>query len=86
MRCYIEWNNNYNNTFYLRIEPTSNNISIVTNSNGECKDEWDCVSDDIVETFKCNWDEIQKLLYEYKYQQITQDIKFYSCNSNHFIL
>jgi hypothetical protein len=82
MRCYIEWNYNYNNTFYLRIDPTTNNISIVTNSNGKCKEEWSCVSYEIVETFKCKWDEIQKSLYEYKYRQITQDIKFIKITSS----
>lgn len=75
-RLHIDWDKNYNRVFYLRLDPLSGNISIITNSNGKCKEEWSCVSYEIVETFKCNWDEIQKSLFDYKYNQIINDRQF----------
>lgn len=75
-QVYIDWDKNYNVVFYLRIDPVSKNISIVTNANGNCKTLWKHVDKETEKGFKKNWDKIQLTLNDYKYLQIVKDKLF----------
>jgi len=78
-RNYINWNENYGKTFKIVNTPEGaqsggewnpNLVSIVTPENKNTWSNWKEVSQDILNNFKKNWDEIQKSLGNHKYNQI----------------
>jgi len=78
-RNYINWNENYGKTFKIVNTPEGaqsggewnpNLVSIVTPENKNTWSNWKEVSQDILNNFKKNWDEIQKSLGDHKYNQI----------------
>jgi hypothetical protein len=78
-RNYINWNENYGKTFKIVSTPEGaqsggewnpNLVSIVTPENKNAWSNWKEVSQDVLNNFKKNWDEIQKSLGDHKYNQI----------------
>jgi hypothetical protein len=76
---YINWNENYGKTFKIVSTPKGAQskgewnpdlVSIVTPENGGAWNNWKEVSQDVLNHFKKNWDEIQKSLGDHKYNQI----------------
>ena len=82
-KYYIDWDENYGKTFKVVKTPegrqsggewNSNLISVVTPENGDAWFEWEEVSEDILNNWKDNWNNIQKSLGVHKYNQIVRSM------------
>ena len=74
---YIDWDSNYGKTFRIVHTPEGATenwnpdlISVVTPENSNAWFEWVELPEEKLTRFKKNWDEIQKTLPNYKYEQI----------------
>lgn len=78
---YIDWDKNYNKSFSLVYTPkdaTDNYedglLSVVTPENGSSWNDWKQVDQNTINTWRANWNNIQKTLAPHKYQQILKHI------------
>ncbi len=80
----IDWDENYGITFKIVKTPegrqsvgewNTNLISVVTPENESAWTDWEEVSEDILNNWKDNWDNIQKSLGTHKYNQIIRSKK-----------
>jgi hypothetical protein len=77
---YIDWDENYGRTFKLVYTPegrqsgewSPNLVSVVTPENGDAWTDW--VELENVDSWKENWDNVQKSLADHKYNQIIRGI------------
>ena len=85
-KYYIDWDENYGITFKIVKTPEGrqsvgewnpNLISVVTPENESAWTDWEEVSEDILNNWKDNWDNIQKSLGTHKYNQIIRSIELY---------
>jgi hypothetical protein len=80
-RIYIDWDENYGKTFKLVHTPegrqsgewSPNLVSIVTPENGDAWTDW--VELENTDSWKENWDNVQKSLGDHKYNQIIRSIR-----------
>jgi len=82
-KYYIDWDKNYGKSFKLVYTPegaqsgvewTPDLISIVTPENTNAWYEWEELSDEKLDMWKENWDNIQKTLGNHKYNQIIRNM------------
>ncbi len=80
-RIYIDWNENYGKTFKLVHTPegrqsgewSPNLVSVVTPENGDAWTDW--IELENTDSWKENWDNIQKSLGDHKYNQIIRSMR-----------
>lgn len=82
-KYYISWDENYGKSFKLVKTPYGaqsggkwepNLVSIVTPENTNAWYEWEELSDEKLDMWKENWDNIQKTLGNHKYNQIIRNM------------
>ena len=82
-KYYISWDKNYGKSFKLVKTPYGaqsggkwepNLVSIVTPENTNAWYEWEELSDEKLDMWKENWDNIQKTLGNHKYNQIIRNM------------
>jgi len=82
-RLYIDWDENYGNSFKIVYTPEGaqtgdewnpNLISIVTPENTNAWYEWEELSPKKLSKWKDRWDDIQKSLGDHKYNQIVRSM------------
>ena len=82
-KYYISWDENYGKSFKLVKTPYGaqsggkwepNLVSIVTPENTNAWYEWEELSDEKLDMWKKNWDNIQKTLGNHKYNQIIRNM------------
>jgi len=82
-KYYISWDENYGKSFKLVKTPYGaqsggkwepNLVSIVTPENTNAWYEWEELSDEKLDMWKENWDNVQKTLGNHKYNQIIRNM------------
>ncbi len=82
-RLYIDWDKNYGKSFKLvhtpegaqiGVEWNPDLVSVVTPENTSAWDEWEELSPKKLLKWKDRWDEVQKTLGDYKYNQIIRSM------------